>query len=118
MARDARFNIEIGGRIRTARDDAGLTRDAVAEYVGVSPRFIADLECGRAGASVSTLRKLCEAIGVSANFILWGDGSTAKCASEEIASMLIGVDEELLPMVVESVRSQVQLVKAAQKLQR
>ena len=45
-------NIEIGGRIRSARETHGMTRDEFAEAVGISSQFASDLERGRMGASV------------------------------------------------------------------
>lgn len=48
-------NIEIGGRIRSARETHGMTRDEFAEAVGISSQLASDLERGRMGASVETI---------------------------------------------------------------
>ena len=37
-------NIEIGGRIRSARETHGMTRDEFAEAVGISSQLASDLE--------------------------------------------------------------------------
>ena len=98
-----------------AGERAHLTRVAFAEQVGITPRFVADIECGRVGASLTTLKRACEVLGASADEILWGEASAAKSAGEHLAAMLAGVDPELLPILEESIRTQVRLVAAAKK---
>ena len=67
----------IGSNIRAARKRADLTQEALAEKVGVTPQFLSDLERGLVGPSVSTLKKLCTKLNVSADFILFGDSKEA-----------------------------------------
>ena len=109
------INLDVGARLRACRERAHLTREAFAEQVGITPRFVADIECGRVGASLTTLKRACEVLGASADEILWGEASAAKSAGEHLAAMLAGVDPELLPILEESIRTQVRLVAAAKK---
>ena len=46
---------------------------------------------------------------------MWCVSSAAKSAGEHLAAMLAGVDPELLPILEESIRTQVRLVAAAKK---
>ena len=65
------INITVGQNIRFYREKAGLNREKFAELIGVSPRFLADCELGFVGISLTTLKKICEVLGVSADNILW-----------------------------------------------
>lgn len=56
--------IQIGKQIRTQREIPGITREELAEQIGISSRFCYDLEMGLKGMSVSTLSKLVDALGV------------------------------------------------------
>jgi len=40
----ARLEDEIGRRVRSLREDAGLTQAQLARRLGIAPRFLADLE--------------------------------------------------------------------------
>jgi len=38
------LNIGIGRRIRAAREQAGMSREKLAKYAEITPRFVADIE--------------------------------------------------------------------------
>ena len=63
--------IGIGGRIRSAREAAGLTQEKLADLIDVSVQFISDLERGKSGLSVETLIKTCSVLQVSSDYILF-----------------------------------------------
>lgn len=65
------INILVGENIRFYREQANLSREKLAELFEVSPRFLADLELGFVGASLTTIKKLCEVLGISADRLLW-----------------------------------------------
>lgn len=65
-------NIEIGGRIRSARETHGMTRDEFAEAVGISSQLASDLERGRMGASVETICRICQVLGITTDQLLLG----------------------------------------------
>ena len=62
MAFDAETNREIGLRLRGCREQHALTRERLAEYADISVQFLADIETGRKGMTVQTLRKLALAL--------------------------------------------------------
>ena len=66
-------NIEIGGRIRSAREALGMTRDEFAEAVGISSQFASDLERGRMGASVETICRICQVLVLRQISFFWAD---------------------------------------------
>lgn len=65
--------VQMGGRIRQCREQLELTREAFAEKLGVSSKFIADIECGAKGISLKKLCILVQVLGVSADYLLLGD---------------------------------------------
>ena len=74
------INIQMGERIKLAREQAKLTQEQFAERIGVSPQYISDLERGVVGLSVSTLKTACAALCVSSDQILYGTGRQDRAA--------------------------------------
>lgn len=60
-------------RIRKAREDAGYTREKFAELLDVSVSYMAEVERGRTGISVKMLVKICNVLGLSADYVLFGN---------------------------------------------
>ena len=60
-------------RIRRAREERGYTREQFAEKLDVSVSYLAELERGRTGISVKMLVKVCNVLGLSADYILFGE---------------------------------------------
>lgn len=80
MTRDhdtAAFLVELGQRVKTARARRGMSRKAVSESSGVSPRYIAQLESGKGNISVGLLRQICQAIHVPPETLLARDDRLA-----------------------------------------
>lgn len=75
MREKKEINIQIGEQVRIAREQARLTQEALAERIEVSPQYISDLERGVVGIALTTLKKLCCALGVASDQILFGTQS-------------------------------------------
>ena len=60
-------------RIRKAREDLGYTREKFAELLDVSVSYMAEVERGRTGISVKMLVKICNMLGLSADYVLFGE---------------------------------------------
>lgn len=65
-------NTEIGFRIRSMREQQKLSREKLAEKANISTQFLADIECGNKGMTVSTLKKICNALCVTSDNIVFG----------------------------------------------
>ncbi|MBO4937494.1 MAG: helix-turn-helix domain-containing protein [Oscillospiraceae bacterium] len=50
----------------------GYTREKFAEKLDVSVSYLAELERGRTGISVKMLVKVCNVLGLSADYVLFG----------------------------------------------
>ena len=55
----------------------GYTREKFAEKLDVSVSYLAELERGRTGISVKMLIKVCNVLGLSADYVLFGTERTA-----------------------------------------
>lgn len=64
--------MEVGRRIRLLRINKSLSREALAEEMNISARFLYDIEHGRKGFSAYTLKKLALALEVSCDTIIFG----------------------------------------------
>lgn len=75
MREKKEINIQVGEQVKLAREQARLTQEALAEKIEVSPQYISDLERGVVGIALTTLKKLCCALGVASDQILFGTQS-------------------------------------------
>lgn len=65
-------NKEIGERIAYLRVVNNYTRESLAEMVGISPKFLYDIETGKKGFSANTLYRISKSLGVSCDYIISG----------------------------------------------
>ena len=100
------LNIEIGQRVREARDHAGLSREKLAELVDVTPRFIADIERGSVGLSVQTLKSICVALKVTSDSIIFENNKDFG-----INELLRGLDKETIEYIKKTIISQLELIE-------
>ena len=89
------INIEIGARVRKCRELLGYSREALSERADLANSFIGSIELGTASFTAETLTKLCHALGVSADFILFGEKNYGDLTN--INAMLSGLDEKYIP---------------------
>lgn len=64
--------IKIGQRIREKREFLKMTREDLASKLGISVRFLSDIEYGNKGFSVQNLYNLSQVLEISTDFILNG----------------------------------------------
>ena len=73
MAIKKQENIQIGIRVKQAREKAGLTQERLAELLDVTAQYLSGVERGAVGLSVPILSRLCSVLLISSDFILSGD---------------------------------------------
>lgn len=83
-------------RIRKAREEMGYTREKFAEKLDVSVSYLAELERGRTGISVKMLIKVCNVLGLSADYVLFGNERTE---DEMRLDAIRRIDEKYLPLM-------------------
>ena len=92
----------MGLRIRRAREQKHWTREQLAEKLELSVTAVADLERGKSGTRLETLVKLCALLGLSADYVLYGEPSPS---AQAIAGMLADRDERTQHLVESTVRA-------------
>ena len=91
---------EMGRRVRSRREAKNLSREQLAEKLGVSPQFVA--EYGNKGVSIKRLYLLCQVLDVTADYILAGnvyskdEDKEAIRVCEEIMGLLQRCDKRQL----------------------
>ena len=91
------INIEMGMRIRTRRKAMGFTSEPLADLLGISNQFLCDVELGKKSLSYTNMRKLCEILCSSIDYIILGkEGNTDR---EKIDEVLNNIDPDYLPII-------------------
>ena len=65
----------VGNNLKTYRLSRKMTQEQLAELVGVSTSFCANIERGKKGVSIFILRDLADALGVTVNDLLYDDNT-------------------------------------------
>jgi len=81
--------VQMGMRIKKARETARLTQERLGEMLDVTAQYISGVERGAVGLSVPTLRRLCSILMVSSDYILTGQSKNFNV--EGIAARLEGL---------------------------
>lgn len=104
------INITVGESIRKYRDISGYTQEEFAELIDKSTNFIAQVESGCNGVSLTTLKKICEVLGVSADRILWNDNSEIT-----ITEKLSHVEPKYIPVIEDVIQKQLEVIALAER---
>ena len=101
-------NIQIGFRVKQAREVAGLTQERLSELMDVTAQYLSGVERGAVGLSVPVLIRLCSILRVSCDFILIGDIEYSDAASitarlSRLPSEHIRNVEEILNRYIEGI---------------
>ena len=100
------INLLVGQNIRFHREQLHYSREKLAELIGVSPRFLADAELGFVGVSLTTLKRLCQVLGVSADAILWEQQPTEPTFAETLSH----IDPKYHPFLEKFIDDQLELI--------
>ena len=65
----------VGGRLRSLRVARRLTLRDIATRAGLSESFLSQLERGQTGATVQSLQRIAEALGIEVSDLFSGDGT-------------------------------------------
>ena len=83
-------------RIRKAREERGYTREKFAEKLDVSVSYLAELERGRTGISVKMLIKVCNVLGLSSDYVLFGEERTE---DKKRVDSINRIDAQYIPLL-------------------
>ena len=104
------INVEIGQRVRAARQNANLTREVLAEKLNVSALFISYIECGQKGMSLETLQRLCRTLNVSSDYILLGENDQG-ISKKNLHLLVDSIDSKYCPAVEKQITCFMNCVK-------
>lgn len=93
-------------RIRKAREEQGYTREQFAEKLEVSVSYLAEVERGKTGISVKLLVRICNLLGLSADYILFGENRNV---DDKLLSRINRVDEKYMPLLNQLITSLLEL---------
>ncbi len=95
----------IGRRIRDNRELQGLSREAFSEKADLSVSFIQQIENGDKTMKITSLYKVCQALGVSADYLLFGrEAVTADNLSRAFAAAAPAEREHLEQLLFTAAR--------------
>lgn len=69
MGKENSLNKSIGKNIKLARIKAKVTQEELAEEIGISARYVSQLERGLAFGSANTIVSICKALNIDSNFL-------------------------------------------------
>jgi transcriptional regulator with XRE-family HTH domain len=65
--------VERGKRLKRAREDAGITQEDLAQFIGKDKSIISYYESGNRRPRYETLKKICDRLNVPVEYVLSGD---------------------------------------------
>ncbi|MET0017619.1 helix-turn-helix domain-containing protein [Oscillibacter sp.] len=71
MKQKKQLNVEVGARIKSARENAGLTQERFSELIGMGTKSVSALERGTVGVSLSSIQRICQVLSISGDEILF-----------------------------------------------
>lgn len=76
------LNKEVGERIKCLREANHYTREVFADKIGISSKFLYEIETGKKGFSANTLFKISQELSVSSDYILCGHDRENKVSKQ------------------------------------
>ena len=74
-----------------------FTREELAEYAGISTRFLYEIENNSKGMSAHTLLNICRALEISCDYIL--TGTSEYSGDQEVITILESFDASQIPKI-------------------
>ena len=80
------YYLEIGRRVRSAREHCGITQEVLAHAIGLSRTSLTNIECGRQKILVHTLNQIASLVGVSIQELLPVSGKKVEASTMGLRS--------------------------------
>ena len=97
--------VELGARLRTARNSRGFTLDQLSDRSGYSSRHIANIEKGDVNPSFEVLSNLVKALGVSFDTVFDPADEQMEGEIQEIAGLYRACPEQGRQLILVAVRA-------------
>jgi transcriptional regulator with XRE-family HTH domain len=99
VLRESTEHLGIGGRLRDARKQRGLTIDQLAQATGLTKGFLSQVERDLANTSVSSLLRICGALGIRVGELFDDEDGPVLVRADEAPAIQFGgegADDRLL----------------------
>ena len=97
--------VELGARLRTARNSRGFTLDQLSDRSGYSSRHIANIEKGDVNPSFEVLSNLVKALGVSFDTVFDPADEQMEAEIQEITGLYRACPEQGRRLILASTRA-------------
>lgn len=94
--------VEIGKRIKAEREKNNLTRDALAEKVGISTVYLSQIERQERAGSLTVICKIASVLSVSLDYLIYGNDSI-EISKEDIIDKINNVDSKRALQVIDAI---------------
>lgn len=102
----------IGQRIKIARIKKGITQEAVADIIDITPAHMSNVEAGKTKVNLPTLIQIANALDVSVDFLLCDNVISSKVIFENEAKEIFKDCDDY------EIRTLVELLKSAKDIMR
>lgn len=98
---------QVGARLEQLRIKRNLSKAQFGEMIGVSGQYVGMIEKG-AGLSAESIVNICHAMGVSADFILFGNIDPASCtlSLQGVTNEQLGLAFDILKRVAQMINTE------------
>ena len=110
----ASTKLQIGRRLREKREQAGYTREKLAELCSLSPRFIANIEFGDSTFSLDSLMAVCRVLSCNSDDLLFGNRADSGEWSDTI-SRLQQLDRKYQESVNKTLQGVIEAIVTAER---
>lgn len=94
-------NVEIGLRIQEIRKEQSMTREDLAEKAEISTKFLYEVEMGKKGLSAESVYKISQALSISCDYLLTGEGKDKYSKIEKLSQKQIKRLEKIIKLMYE-----------------
>ena len=104
-ARAAQLRRRLGARIRALRDDRNLTQEVIAGRIGVSPKYVSQIECGQRSPSWETVVAIAHyGFETKVSALMFGIDEDLEIDMQELSAVLAGRPKEARRALLQAVR--------------
>ena len=90
------FYEKVGYRVRSLRTERNLSREAFAEMIDISSKYVYEIEKGTKNFSIGILFRICKALGIPSSILLDEEPSIDQLILNELVGKFTNEDKEYI----------------------
>ena len=99
---DYKYRIKVGDIIKKQREYLEFSQEILAEKADISTQHLSDIENGKKGFTVGILYRLCRALHMSPNRVVFGEENQTDV--QKITELLESIDEKYIYLAEEHIK--------------